>query len=168
MTFIEVLVALVIIVTGILGAVAMQATAKQASFDAMQRSLASSLAEDIIARMRAGSPADLASYVANDYGTNSYAAGVRCKSVGACNTAEMIQNNQHEWELAIMGADVQRAGKNAGGLLNARGCVSVNASVITVVVSWQGREEISDNAKDANCGTASKLRRQVSIQAFVI
>ena len=52
MTFIEVLIALVIMVTGILGAVAMQATAKKGSFDAMQRSLASSLAQDIIERMR--------------------------------------------------------------------------------------------------------------------
>ncbi|MCI2283138.1 type IV pilus modification protein PilV [Colwellia sp. MSW7] len=52
MTFIEVLVSLFIMVTGILGAVAMQANAKKGSFDAMQRSLASSLTQDIIERMR--------------------------------------------------------------------------------------------------------------------
>ena len=52
MTFIEVLVALLILVTGILGAVAMQATAKKGSFDAMQRSVASALAQDILERMR--------------------------------------------------------------------------------------------------------------------
>lgn len=52
MTLIEVLVALVILVTGIFGAVAMQASAKKGSFDAMQRSVASALAQDIIERMR--------------------------------------------------------------------------------------------------------------------
>ena len=52
MTFIEVLIALVILIMGILGAVAMQATAKKGSFDAMQRSVASALAQDIIERMR--------------------------------------------------------------------------------------------------------------------
>ncbi len=77
LTFVEVLIALFIIVTGILGAVAMQATAKQSSFDAMQRSLASSLAEDLIARMRATNPANLAGYDADDYGTGAYPAGVR-------------------------------------------------------------------------------------------
>ena len=52
MTFIEVLVALFILVSGILGAVAMQHTSKKGSFDAMQRSLATTLAQDIIERMR--------------------------------------------------------------------------------------------------------------------
>ena len=55
MTLIEVMVALIILVLGILGAVGMQATAKQGSFDAMQRSIASSLAQDIVERMRIAS-----------------------------------------------------------------------------------------------------------------
>ena len=168
MTFIEVLVALVIIVTGILGAVALQATAKQANFDAMQRSLASSLAEDIIGKIRSGDPANLAAYNATNYGTDSYPAGNRCLVAGACNSVQMIQNNQFEWEQALMGADVTNAGANAGGLVNARGCIAINGNTVTVVVSWQGREEMSDNAADANCGVAGEQRRQVVIQAFII
>ena len=52
MTLIEVLVALFVLVTGVLGAIALQTNAKQGSFDAMQRSLASALAQDIIERIR--------------------------------------------------------------------------------------------------------------------
>jgi len=169
MTFIEVLIALVIIITGILGAVAMQATAKQGSFDAMQRSLASSLAEDILARMRANDPATIAAYNANDYGGDNYAEPAeRClTNAASCTAAEMLANDQYEWELALMGGDVTIGGNNAGGLIGAVGCINVNANSVSVVVSWQGRQDMTDAQKD-NCGTAGARRRQVVIQAFII
>ena len=175
MTFIEVLIALVIIITGILGAVAMQATAKQGSFDAMQRSLASSLAEDILSRMRANDPTALVAYDANDYGGSNYPEpGQRCViNTAACTAAEMLVNDQFEWERALMGGDVTIAGKNAGGLVRAIGCINVvvnpltRANTVTVVVSWQGKKEMSDAQKDT-CGNAGTKRRQVVIQAFII
>jgi type IV pilus assembly protein PilV len=169
MTFIEVLVALVIISTGFLGAVAVQATAKQGSFDAMQRSLASSLAQDIIARMRANNPANLAGYVANDYGDTMDAIPAnRCNStVVPCNAVQMLANDQYEWELALMGGDVTSAFGNAGGLIGATGCILRNGSAMTVVVSWQAKKEMTDAAK-ANCGAAGSKRRQVVMQAFII
>lgn len=169
MTFIEVLISLVIIITGILGAVAMQATAKQGSFDAMQRSLASSLAEDILSRMRANSPVTLAAYDAVNYGGGNYPEPAeRCvTNAAACTAAEMLANDQFEWELALMGGDVTIAGQNAGGLIGAIGCINVAVNTVTVVVSWQGRQEISDAQKDT-CGNAGTKRRQVVIQAFII
>jgi type IV pilus assembly protein PilV len=66
MSFIEVLIALVILVTGILGAVAMQATAKKGSLDALQRSIASALTQDILERMRSNDVNELNNY-ANTY-----------------------------------------------------------------------------------------------------
>ncbi|MGV2873004.1 type IV pilus modification protein PilV [Colwellia sp. E150_009] len=170
MTFIEVLVAFVIIVTGILGAVAMQANAKKGSFDAMQRSLASSLAQDIVARMRANNPANLAAYAGTDYGGNNYAAPAnRCNLFGAlCTPAQIVVNDQHEWEQAIMGADVTLAGDSAGGLLGGLGCVFVNANAITVVINWQGKQAMTDANKAAACGATSDKRRQVVVQAFII
>ncbi len=168
MTFIEVLIALVIIVTGILGAVAMQATAKQASFDAMQRSLASSLAEDIAARMRAGATTSLASYVGSNYGEGGgkYAEPANRCSV-SCTEAQIVANDQYEWELALMGGDVLKGSTNAGGLINAIGCISQVANTMRIVVSWQGRVSTSDAANDV-CGVASSKRRQVIVQAFII
>lgn len=170
MTFIEVLIALVIMVTGILGSVAMQATAKQASFDAMQRSLASSLAQDIIARIRANSPDNLAAYDADDYGATLDPEPVlRCSLVNAlCTPAQMVTNDIYEWELALTGGDVTAGGKSVGGLIGGRGCVFQNGNAITVVVSWQGRNEMLDSKKNDNCGAAGSKRRQVVIEAFVI
>ncbi|XQW86005.1 type IV pilus modification protein PilV [Thalassotalea piscium] len=169
MTFIEVLIALVLIVTGILGAVAMQATAKKGSFDAMQRSLASALAQDIIERMRSNDPNGLASYAGTDYGEKKYTEPAnRCNDPAAvCAPAAMVLNDQYEWELALMGADVLKGTKNAGGLTGARGCITVNnTNEVSVTISWQGRTDITDSST-GSCGTSGDKRRQITIGAFI-
>ncbi|PKI14285.1 type IV pilus modification protein PilV [Colwellia sp. 12G3] len=174
MTFIEVIVAFVIIVTGILGAVAMQATAKQGSFDAMQRSLASSLAQDIVARMRAHAPSlnpnlALITYARTDYGAGLDAVPTnRCSGVTTCTAAEMAANDIFEWERALMGADTTAGATNVGGLVGGRGCITQNGNAYTVVVSWQGRTETVDaGTGDDACGINGRKRRQVVVQAFI-
>ncbi len=170
LTFLEVIIALVIIVTGILGAVALQATAKKSSFDAMQRSLASSLAQDMIARIRANNINNLAGYARNDYGVALDAIpAVDCSQANApCNAAQILANDMFEWERALLGNDVTNNGANTGGLVGGRGCIFQNGNAITVVVSWQGREAITDNQNNQDCGAAGAQRRQVVVQAFVI
>lgn len=175
MTFIEVLVALVILVTGIFGAVAMQAAAKKGSFDAMQRSLASSLAQDIIERMRSNDSTPvtgiLAAYNGNDYGSGALVApDPRCDSLGnICTSAQRVTNDLFEWEQALMGTDVRNGTLNVGGLVDARGCIVTNGNSVTVAVSWLGRDAITDGAAGdtLSCGTASDRRRQILIQAFI-
>jgi type IV pilus assembly protein PilV len=174
MTFLEVLIGLVILVTGILGAVAMQVTAKQGSFDAMQRSLASSLAQDIISRMRANAPlinpnVTLAQYAVNNYGAALNALpGNRCRIAAAvpCTALEVATNDMYEWEAALMGADVIFEGKNNGGLVGAAACITQNVNLYTVIVSWQARNSTMDNGINA-CGTAGSKRRQVVVQSFI-
>ena len=58
-TLIEVLVAFIVLTVGLLGTVALQTTAKQASYDANQRSAALALANDIVERIRANDTADI-------------------------------------------------------------------------------------------------------------
>jgi len=174
MSFLEVIIGLVILVTGILGAVAMQATAKQGSFDAMQRSLASSLAQDIIARMRANAPLaspnlTLNTYARNDYGSELDAVGDRCNVAPGCNSAAMIANDMYEWELALMGGDVTLNGKDVGGLVGAAACISqslVDSNEYTVIVSWQAKTATTDSAINT-CGATGQKRRQVVVQAFI-
>jgi type IV pilus assembly protein PilV len=168
MTFIEVLVAFFILVTGILGAVAMQASAKKGSFDAMQRSVASALAQDIVERMRSNNPTALSGYAATNYGeTLNPPPDKRCNTLaGLCTPTEMVSNDQYEWEVSLMGADVVNDGKIRAGLTGVRGCISHTLNAVTVVVSWEGRTEIADGNKDS-CGTAGSKRRQVIVKAFI-
>ena len=172
MTFIEVLIALFILATGILGAVAMQTTAKKGSFDAMQRSLASALAQDIIERIRSNS-ADNATLLLyqGDYGTNtaSNLPANRCNTAGAnCTTAEIAANDIYEWNELLRGAEAKINNKNAGGLAGAVGCLSVNGQEVQVIISWQGRTKTSDGGT-GNCGSTSdnSSRRQLTMTAFV-
>ena len=59
-TLIEVLIAFIILSFGLLGAVALQAKAKQASFDSMQRAAAVALGNDIVQRIRANDTPQIA------------------------------------------------------------------------------------------------------------
>lgn len=176
-TLIEVLVALFILSTGILGAVAMQATAKKGSFDAMQRSLASTLAQNIIERMR-GNNAQIGANVLNGYNGNygNSPLGVpanRCNlSTSLCTTAELITNDLYEWEQSLIGADSKDGTYNIGGLSNVIGCINHANNTVVVVISWEGREETSDGALatdvfGSGCGTSSNRRRQIIINAFI-
>jgi type IV pilus assembly protein PilV len=161
MTFIEVLVALFIIVTGILGAVAMQASAKKASFDAMQRSLASSLTQDIIERMRNNDFTALASY-AGTYGDGTSPAQV-CDQNNFCNAAQLAVSDLNEWDQSLFGSNVSN---NAGGLNKATGCIAVAGNQVDVTISWEGREKTSVGGA-VDCGTSNSKRRQVSVRVFI-
>ena len=169
-TFIEVLVALLIMVTGILGAIAMQANAKKGGFDAMQRSLASSMAQDIIERMRGNNSAALNLYAANSpYGSGKIAAAPTCNSpANLCTPAQMVTHDLYGWEQALMGADATSGASNTGGLVGGTGCITVVGNAVTVVVSWQGKAETVDANQAAGCGDAGNTRRQLMIDAFIL
>lgn len=169
MTFIEVLIALFIMVTGILGTVAMQATAKKGSFDAMQRSLASSLAQDIVERIRSNDATILANYAGTNYGEALGSSVPSCTTSVGCNSANMVTNDLYEWELALMGADVKSGTSNAGGLVDARACININVNAVTVVITWEGRTKIKSNTDDSTrgCSSLKGERRQVLVEAFV-
>ena len=172
-TFLEVLIAMVILVTGILGAVAMQATAKQSSFDAMQRSLASSLAQDIVERMRNNSNNIGLYEVGSPFGDGDVKAQ-KCSRVNSnCAPAQIRQNDLFEWEQALIGSGTKNIalGKDVGGLIGGTGCIDVTGNRVTIVVSWQGRTNISDGAKASTgvaCGTTGKKSRQVVVNAFIL
>ncbi|REL34765.1 type IV pilus modification protein PilV [Thalassotalea euphylliae] len=169
MALIEVLVALFILATGILGAVAMQTTAKKGSFDAMQRSLASAMAQDIIERIRSNdvSEAILESYEGN-YGENARPLPDNlCNNVASPCTAQQIATNDlYEWTNALQGANSKLSNNNTGGLIDARGCITHNAQLVTVVVSWAGRSEVK-GAGGGNCDSSADKRRSIVLTAFL-
>jgi type IV pilus assembly protein PilV len=176
MTLIEVMVALIILVTAILGAVALQATAKQSSFDAMQRSIASSLAQDIVERMRSNDSSNDSSVLANyegTYGNSAVSNPPTCNANNSlCTSAQIATLDLFEWEQSLMGADVMKETSKAGGLVGASACIVHENNAMTVVISWQGRTKIKDGATlnstfAKNCGTTGDRRRQVVVNAFI-
>lgn len=161
MTFVEVLIAFVIMVTGILGAVAMQATAKKGSFDALQRSLASALTQDILERMRSNSVGVLGNYA------NTYAA-IAPTAINQCFTAATLCT-----PAALSAADLIQWQEGLFGLIDGVGCIAVVSNQVTITISWQGRTGTQDGASHntvaaQGCGVGSTSRRQVVLQSFII
>ena len=167
MTFIEVLIALVILTVGILGSVAMLAVAKKSSFDALQRSVASTLAQDIVERMRGNSSDVLASYEGVYGAADPGTAPTLCNSSALCSNTQLATADIYEWTQAIRGADTLYNSSNSGGLVDGRGCIDVNNITVTITVTWQGKSSIA-NGSTGSCGSSGSKRREVEISAYII
>lgn len=170
-SMIEVLVALMILSFGALGAAGMQVTSKKASHDAQQRFTATYLANGIIEKMR-NNPTSLAVYAGADVGGGSIAAepAINCSTVNACASAQLAFYDRWLWEQEIDGAAVKIGNDNTGGLVQPTGCITHNTGQIRVVISWWGSEKTSDagvNGVNA-CGSASSHRRQLVVNTFII
>jgi type IV pilus assembly protein PilV len=177
----EALIALFVFSVGMLGIAGLQVVAKQNNFDAIQRTTATMLTQDIVERMRAN-PRALAEYLSNAGetvfdGTVPAMPSPDCRSAN-CTPAELAQFDLWEWARAINGAMETFNNQDAGGLLLPTACLSGpidgSAGVYTVTVAWQGRAELSDAAKSANtCGEGrygadDGLRRLLSIETFIL
>lgn len=185
-TLIEALLALFVLAIGILGAVALQNVAKEGSIDAIQRTTAAHLAQDIVERMRAN-PDQLALYATpvGGVGGGAMSAALTAASTvppncttTACTTDQMASRDLLEWEQALDGSQETSVigGNNvqSGGLNSPTGCVTPTASgEVTVAIAWRGFAEQSDSVADA-CGRGSGLygtndvfRRVLVINTFV-
>ncbi len=175
-TFIETLISFAVLATSIVGVVAMQALAKKGSFDAVQRALATSLANDIVQRMRVNTAGVTSGSYSGTY--NGFEANTsvnRCQSIGSmCSSAQIATSDLYEWQMAVFGADVVQSQANVGGLTNPTACISHLAGAVSVVISWHGRTETTDAATSktegslaSTCGSASDSRRQVYIDTFI-
>lgn len=181
-TLIEITIAMLLLSIGLVGAALLQTNAKRSSFDALQRSMATAIANDIVVRMRSNVPAQagesLVEYNGMNYGQGSALPEPenRCRnSADPCVSFSQIRmNDLYEWDQLLRGSSVTLAGRTTSGLLKPVGCVDFNQGTLSVVVSWQGKNKIFDaaSAKDsdsiaAKCGEASKQRRQVSLESYI-
>lgn len=170
-TLIEVLIAFIILSFGLLGAVALQAKAKQASFDSMQRAAAVALGNDIIQRIRANDTPQLATLYEQEFTSKTPTASSTTCFSGSCSAAQIAALDVEQWKRAI------RARENTGSLDDATVCIKPagvggsggKAFNIQVIVSWQGRQEFTANdaTNNINCGTADKKRRLVALTSFI-
>ncbi|MEG3757922.1 type IV pilus modification protein PilV [Pseudoalteromonas carrageenovora] len=170
-TLIEVLIAFIILSFGLLGAVALQAKAKQASFDSMQRAAAVALGNDIIQRIRANDTADLVTNYNIDFTSKTPISSSTTCFGSSCSDAQIALLDIEQWKRAI------QARKNTGSLDDASVCINPSSVAgsggkafnIEVIVSWQGRQEFTANDDTAaiTCGTSNKKRRLVVLTSYI-
>ncbi|WP_105190141.1 type IV pilus modification protein PilV [Pseudoalteromonas sp. T1lg48] len=169
-TLLETLIAFIVLVFGLLGAIALQAKAKQATYDAMQRAAALGVANDVIERMKANTEGALAgSYNGNIASSDTQDGGyVSCINSG-CSAAQIASFDIEHWRKSI------RATDNTGSLSDAMICITTNGGAdnlaINVVISWDSRQELTSNAGagavKADCGTNDDRRRVLALNSFL-
>ncbi len=176
---IEILVTVFILAIGLLGIAGTQFMSKRANYEAVQRTTATLLANDILERMRANSAPTVAAasklpqYVANGGGLGGGSFTKPDVPPAAGDTEAIMLYDLWEWEQAIDGTATETTGaESTGGLVSPSACIyttadpaAVNKSgryMVTIV--WRGTAKLSDPVNPANpvpavdpydCGRAS-------------
>lgn len=180
-TLIEVLVAFLILSVGLLGVVALMVQSKVSQHQAVQRTRAVALADEMIERIRIN-PAGIEWYSINGLdpvGENVVSPEQDC-AAGSCSPEEMAVYDLWSWDQSLQGQASTIEGEAADGLITPRGCiVFVPAATrertgqLSVIVEWRGLVETSDarQAGDAVCGGVDagedKYRRHVAVNTYV-
>jgi len=158
----------------------LQAIAKKANYDALQRTAAAALGQGIIERIRAN-PTQSAAYTQYPEISELYPASATiCNpapnaqlpspAAAFCTPAQVAQANLYAWSQELLGAAEQviasgsmPADTNLGGLQHAAGCITVNAcgalKIYTVAIAWRGLSPVPMAGTDPTdpssngCGT---------------
>lgn len=166
----EVSISVLVISVGVVGLLTLQVAAKRAGFEALQRTMASALASDIIERMR-GNPGALSEYhgaIAGKMSNVTDSSGQNC-ALG-CTQGQLADRDLWEWEQAIIGAaEIDPNDVPIGGLVGASGCIEVVDGLLEVTISWEGYEEFGIVAATNNCGEhhASTARQLLVVETFI-
>jgi len=183
-TIIEVLVSVIIFSVGLIGVARLQVVAKQSNYDAVQRVAATSVAQDLLSRMRSNHTV-LNTYVSNSgsttIGRNSISSEPTpvCGTAGsACTANQLATHDLWEIEDALDGiAEQDTDGNSVGGLTLPTLCITGPASgdsgVYTVAIAWRGKAELS-NPDASTCGDdtglygdSNEYRRVLVMQTFI-
>jgi type IV pilus assembly protein PilV len=179
-SLIEILVTTVVFSIGLLGVTGLNAISQRASFEAVQRSVASELAYALLEDLRGNSDALVDYLAAGDLGRGSRGAepAPTCDDpVAPCTAQQLAIHGLWEWEQALDGALETAAGVATGGLLAPTACiggpVAGDAGVYSVTIVWRAGSELTDLALN-NCGagtglygTGNTFRRMVVIQSYI-
>lgn len=154
---IEVLVAGLVFALGVLGLSSMQLKAKRTSYDALQRSLAISLARDMAARMRSN-PTAIDTYAAITFlgnVTNASEPSPNCKTA-VCTPLQLATYDLWEWEKALEGASEVSGTANTGGLVQPSGCIDNTNGQVSIVIAWEGYAG-KVNPTQSQCGETRNI-----------
>ncbi len=175
-SLIEVLISVIISSLGLVGVFGLHVHAKRASLESFNHANATTLASDLIERMRLN-PNQQRNY-AGIYGAGlepepSQSCAMVAGSANSCSEAELLRWDRHQWEQQLMGVSEQRQGQWLGANEQLLGCVYVDHLTVEVVLTWASLTGSSDAAQNHSenakrCGTAGAERRQVVLTTMVM
>ncbi|USV58170.1 type IV pilus modification protein PilV [Aeromonas encheleia] len=164
-SLLEVMIAAVVLSFGLLGLVAMQATAKFSGYEARQRTIANWLANDLVERARINQDSWSAQGT-TVVGTNLLTLPGCANTDGTmsgCSRSDRQALDLYYWQRSLLGTAVSGA---TSSLQAPTGCVIRGANnSLTVGIFWRGRESLSDGASAVaavsnSCGLGNAADRQ--------
>lgn len=188
---IDVMVAVFIFSVGILAIAALQLISKQSNFEAIQRSNASTMAFDILERMRMNSDyvssttgSTLSYYVGTgtttlDYGSPLGTPTLDC-SVATCSKVQLATWDLYDFQQLLLGSAELNSNDNSimlGGLVDPTACISGPATgdgIYTITIVWRGQSSLPNNNANT-CGTGlyndgtdvNAFRRIIEIKSYM-
>ena len=159
---VEVMVTVVVMTFGLLGVAGLVSRSFVTETEAVQRTQASMLLQDMASRIEANR-AQVAAYVTGDNGLTGYPTNEYppTGAVIACNGAATIADRDRcDWGQLMAGSEERIAGDNAGVLIGAIGCVyELDAfnRVYAIAISWMAASPgaaplIDPNFPPTGCG----------------
>jgi len=171
-TMVEVLVSVTIFSVGLIGVARLQVVAKQSNYDAVQRVTATSIAQDLVSRMRANGTG-LSTYVGNsgtlqiNYNDATVEPSPNC-STSLCDAQSLADHDLWEIEQDMIGITEQDANGNPlGGLSLPTLCITAvdeagnvlddgDSGIYTVAIAWRGKTALTNPAAN-DCGSGTGL-----------
>jgi type IV pilus assembly protein PilV len=173
-TLIEVLVSLIILMIGLLGLVGVLIQSQRSQVESYQRMQALLLVQDIASRLNANRSVAgcyvLASYIGT--GNTTVPTATSCGS-GTADQKARMETDLTEWRDQLLGVAELSGTDKVGGVLGARGCITVDATtnIYQVSVAWQGGSPTGAPPVGITCGKDlygdDAQRRAVSLTVMI-
>lgn len=175
---IEVLVTLIILLTGLLGLAGLLTRSQQAEMESYQRAQALILLQDINDRINANRKVAACYAITTDAATGTPYLGTGYVGTPGCASGTAEQNalaiaDITAWSNTLTGASEVKGGANVGAMIGARGCVKTIATdTYMVIVAWQGLGTTSAPVASLACANTlygdDEARRRVVSTTFRI
>lgn len=173
-SMIEVMVSLVILLLGLLGLVGLIVTSQRAETESYQRAQALLLLQDMAGRINANRRVASCYAISSDVTNITPYMGTGSTVVPSCGLGSvqaytLANSDLTAWNNLLLGKAETVGGSNAGAMVGARGCVSVDAAtgIYLVTVAWQGIAPTTAPVSGLTCGKnlygSEQLRRVVSM-----
>ena len=170
-SLIEVLVSLLILLIGFMGVAALSMRANQVEFESYQRAQALVLVDDMAQRVRANPHAAYCYYsytVTGTSGAQYLGAGANvaantCIASGGVSVeaTTMAEDDLRDWDAQLDGAAISDGGTAAGAMIDARGCITQDASRgVLIQLSWHAKTISNTPSAGLTCGQQGGVNDQ--------
>lgn len=168
----EVLVAMVILLSGLLGLAGLLTRSQQLEMESYQRAQALILLQDMADRINANRKVAACYAITTDatYGTPYLGTNSSITPNCSSGTTEQYTRANADltaWHNVLRGAAETQSGTNVGAMIGARGCIrQISANTYLIMVAWQGLGETVAPPPSLACANTTygseALRRTVS------